>query len=130
MKNTHRMLLILALCLPIMISAHNIGQSHLEWEHDNRDVNGNPTELTGFTISCGENSGQYSIVYNIQDGTARHVTVAELGLSDGVWYCQHVAVNRFGVSAPSTEQRFRLAGGLPVVEGVPAAPGDLRLSAD
>jgi len=64
--------------------------------------------------------------------TAAATTKTDLDqlLADGVWYCQHVATNIIGPSAPSAEQRFRLAGGLPVVEGVPAAPGDLVIVAN
>lgn len=125
-----RLILIALLALPLTITAHNIGQTHFDWDHSGLDVNGNPTDLTGFVVSCGAQSGEYTINYTIPDGAARHVTTAELGLTDGVWYCQHVATNIVGPSAPSTEKRFRLAGGLPVVEGVPAAPGDLVLVAN
>lgn len=130
MKSIKTFCLFFALALPITITAHNIGQTHVDWQHSGLDVQGNPTDLTGFVISCGPVSGQYTVEYNLPDGAARHATVAELGLADGVWYCQHVALNHVGASPPSTETRFRLAGGLPVVEGVPAAPSDLVLAAN
>lgn len=125
-----KLLLALLLVAPLSITAHNIGQTHMDWNHTGLDVNGHPTDLLNFTVSCGPASGQYSTIYNIPDGNARHVTTAELNLADGVWYCQTTASNYIGESGPSDEIRFRLAGGLPITEGVPAAPGNLVLTAD
>lgn len=122
-----RLILIALLALPLTITAHNIGQTHFDWDHSGLDTNGLPTTLTGFVVQCGNAPGVYTYSYPITDGSARYVTISELGLPDGRWYCSTYAMNPIGASAPSNEVDFYLVGGQKVEPAVPAAPYGLTI---
>lgn len=107
------------------VTAHNIGQTHIDWQHGGTDVNGVTTTLVGFTVYCGAAPGQYTVSQFIPDPSTRHVTTSQLGLTDGEWYCRATASNAVGESAPSEELHFFMLGGTQYNPGVPVAPYDL-----
>ena len=119
-------LIALLLVAPLAL-AHVIGQSHLHWLHDGVDTNGDPTELTQFTIYCDRDDGTDSVTYPVYDPGARSVTTSEMGLSDGAWTCTATATNAFAESDRSAPVSFFLSAGVKVNPVAPAAPYSLSI---
>lgn len=126
MKKLWKYLVALLLIVPLTLTAHITGQSHIDWQHNGLDVTGAPTTLSGFTVYCGHQSGAYTFSESIPDATQRSIEFATMSLADGNWYCAMTAKNIFGTeSEPSNEVLFPMAGGViinPNDVPAPAAP--------
>jgi len=120
---------VLLLPLVVNIQADVQGQSHFHWQHDGLDMLNRPTTITGFTLRCGETSGEYPYSYFVPDGAARTNPVSDV-VADGDWYCAATATNEWGESPPSEEVRFLVVGGVKVRHPVPAAPYGLLVLAN
>lgn len=123
MKRFFALLLLLA---PLTLTAHITGTSHFDWVHSGLDVSGSQTNVAGFTLYCGQQSGVYTENEVIPDGDQRSLDFAVMGLTDGDWYCALTASNAYGTeSARSNEVLFPVAGGAmidPSRVPAPAAP--------
>lgn len=126
MKKFWKYIAVLLLLVPLTLTAHITGQSHIDWTHTGLDVNGATTELSGFTLYCGNKPRTYTFSEAISDATQRSIDFATMSLVDGNWYCAMVAKNIYGTeSAYSNEVLFPMAGGVilnPNDVPAPAAP--------
>ena len=123
-----RLLFALLMAMVTLSSAHQIGQTHLDWNHDGLDVNGNPENLVGFTIYYGSTPGVYPNAYPVTDPTARSVNISAFAQADGEYYCVVKAVDADGnESAPTGEVHFFVTAGAVVLPAAPAAPYNLTI---
>jgi len=88
-------------------------------------VNGDPGNVAGYRVYCGDTSRSYTQNWNIGGEENTEIVISTMGLADGVHYCAVTAYNFVGESDYSNEVSFATMGG-DLQQQKPLPPSNVR----
>ena len=98
------------------------------WTAPTTNTDNSPlTNLAGFRIYCGTQSGSYNLITDIADPLQVSEGFVNTGLADGAWFCVVTAYTTDDRESDySNELPFLLVGGVVLVI-VPVSPGSFGI---